>query len=326
MIRRFCFIAILICPLVPLAAQDIDANPSIQKRSVSTIADQISDQTERAAFLEMFHQDPPAEMRTRAEAFLARFPQSAFLAQAYEVAARGSFDLGTYGAGLQYAEKSLTLLPENPLLLVAVADVEAREHRNPEATVHAEQALDFLDRFGSPGSVADGRWPELQRKLKASANASKGRALLQQALASSTQKDRVSLLKASEASLLEAQRLNSADLEIAYLRGLAQLALGEWLEAASNFAAAYRAGDEFAPKALDNLRTIYKALYPDSRVSFEAFLKRADDRGITGLEIPAATTAVSMPRVHPPSSYLGSESCRGRACRGCSVHIWHKTW
>ena len=198
MSKRFWLIAILICPLVPLAGQDIDANPSIQKRSLATIADQINDESERTAFLEFFRQASPAQMRTRAEAFLARFPQSAFLAQAYEVAARGSFDLGDYEPGLMYAEKSLALLPENPLLLVAVADVEAREHRNSAAIVHAQQALDGLDRFGAPGSVAEEKWPELQRKLKASANVSKGRALLQQALALPAEKKRIPILKASE--------------------------------------------------------------------------------------------------------------------------------
>src|SRR6266849_397499 len=323
MSKRFWLIAILICPLVPLAGQDIDANPSIQKRSLSTIADQISDEAERAAFLELFRQAPPAQMLARAEAFLARFPQSAFLAQAYEVAARGSFDLGNYEPGLTYAEKSLALLPENPLLLVAVADVEAREHRNSAAVVHAQEALDDLDRFGPPGSVPQESWLELQRKLKASANVSKGRALLQQALALPAEKKRTPLLKASEASLLEAQRLNFADLEISYLRGLAQLASGEWSEAASNFAAAYRAGAELAPKALDNLRTIYQKLYPDSRVAFETFLKQAEDRRVTGLAIPADAPAQSPPRVHPPSSYLGSESCRG--CHAGIYEQWSQT-
>src|ERR1700693_2001695 len=182
MSKRFWLIAILICPIVPLAGQDIDANPSVQKRSLSTIADQINDQSERTAFLHLFRQAPPAQMRAQAEAFLARFSQSAFLAQAYEVAARGSFDLGDYEPGLVYAKKYLALRPENPLLLVAVADVEAREDHNEAAVVHAQEALDGLDRFGAPGSVPQESWPELQRKLKVSAYVSQGRALLQQAL------------------------------------------------------------------------------------------------------------------------------------------------
>ncbi len=52
--KRIWLIAVLLCPLLPLAGQDIDANPSIQKRSLSTIADQINDESERAAFLELF--------------------------------------------------------------------------------------------------------------------------------------------------------------------------------------------------------------------------------------------------------------------------------
>src|SRR6185295_8544915 len=99
----------------------IDSNPLVQKRSVSGIADQITDPAERAAFLQLFPQAPAEQMLVRAETFLTRFPQSSFLAQAYEVAARASFDLQKYEAGLDYARRSLSLLPENPLLLVPVA-------------------------------------------------------------------------------------------------------------------------------------------------------------------------------------------------------------
>jgi hypothetical protein len=45
-------IVVLICHTVPFAAQDIDSNPLIQKRSVSSIADQIADSSERSAFLQ----------------------------------------------------------------------------------------------------------------------------------------------------------------------------------------------------------------------------------------------------------------------------------
>jgi predicted CXXCH cytochrome family protein len=321
--KRLWLIAILLCPLIPLVGQDIDANPSIEKRSLSTIADQISDASERAAFVKLFVQAPPAEMRARAQAFLARFPQSAFLAQAYEVAARASFDLESYQPGLTYAEKSLALLPENPLLLVAVADVEAREDRNPRAIVDAQEALNDLDRFGSPGSVSEEDWPDLQRKLKASANFSKGRALLQQALPLPPGEKRAPLLKDSETSLLEAQRLNSADLEITYLLGLAQFAAGESAEAASNFATAYGAGSELAPQALDNLRTIYQTLYPGSRVLFETFLKQAEERGLASKANPANPSANSPPPVPSPSAYSGSESCRG--CHAAIYQQWSQT-
>jgi hypothetical protein len=325
--KRLWLIAILLCPLVPLVGQDIDANPSVEKRSLSTIADQIGDKAERAAFVDLFRQAPPAEMQARAQAFLARFPQSAFLAQAYEVAARASFDLESYQPGLTYAQKSLALLPENPLLLVAVADVEAREDRNPRAIVDAQEALNDLDRFGSPGSVSEEDWPDLQRKLKASANFSKGRALLQQALSLPRGEKRALLLNDSEASVLEAQRLNSADLEITYLLGLAQLAAGKSAEAATNFATAYGAGGALAPQALDNLRTIYQMLYPGSRVPFETFLKQAEERARNRQATPANASANpsanTPPVVRSIAEYSGSESCRG--CHAAIYQQWSET-
>jgi len=74
-------IGILICPLGLLAGQDIDANITIQNRRPLTVADQISDPTERAAFLALFPQTQPKQLLQQAKLFLARFPQSAFLFQ-----------------------------------------------------------------------------------------------------------------------------------------------------------------------------------------------------------------------------------------------------
>src|SRR5258708_12099659 len=127
MFRQLLVIAVLFFPLAPLAGQEIDANITTENRSPCTIADQSPDAAERASFLVMFKQGPPAQRLQQAKSFLAQFPQSAFLSQAYEVAARASFGLEDYDAGLNYARESLTLLPENPLLLVSVADVQARK-------------------------------------------------------------------------------------------------------------------------------------------------------------------------------------------------------
>src|SRR5260370_16747802 len=79
-------IVILLWSLTGLVAQDIDSVPSLQKRNLASIADEISDSAERSAFLQLFKPASPGEMRTRAEAFLLRFPQSAFLAQPSETA------------------------------------------------------------------------------------------------------------------------------------------------------------------------------------------------------------------------------------------------
>src|SRR5260370_5503883 len=182
MFHRLRVVGFLLWSFVFLAAQDIDSVPSVQKRNLASIADEIADPAERSAFLQLFKPATPAEMRARAEAFSSRFPQSAFLAQAYEVAARGCFDLGEYELGLSYAQDSLALLPENPLLLVPVADVEARQTLNSAAIAHAREALDDLDRFAGPSSVRDEDWPNVKQQLKPTATFANGRALLQPAL------------------------------------------------------------------------------------------------------------------------------------------------
>src|SRR6266496_5882144 len=285
MFQRLRVIAILLWPLTCLVSQEIDSVPSLQKRDLASIADEITDSAERSAFLQLFKLASPGEMRTRAEAFLTRFPQSAFLAQAYEVAARGCFDLGEYEQGLSYAQQSLALLPEHPLLLVPVADVEARENLNSAAIGHADEALDDLDRFARAASVREEDWPNVQQRLKSTAHFTKGRALLQEALAQPAGESRTQLLKEAEASLLDAQHLNNQDIEIAYVLGLAQLSSGRVLEASGNFAIAYRGGGELAPKALHNLQATYRLLYPNPTVSFETFEQQATDRWATALQI-----------------------------------------
>src|SRR5438309_701405 len=278
MFQRLRVVGFLLWSFSFLAAQDIDSVPSVQKRSLASIADEIGDPAERSAFLHLFKPSAPAEMRARAEEFSSRFPQSAILAQAYEVTARGCVSIGEYDLGLTYAHKSLALLPENPLLLVPVADVQARQSLTSAAIAHAREALEDLDPFAGPASVRDEDWPNVKQQLKSTANFPKGRALLQAALSQPVGQTRWEFLKNSEASPVEALHFNNQDLEIAYVLGLAQLSLGKAMEAGNSFAAVYRGGSELAPKALDNLRRIYRLLYPSATISFETFLQQATDR------------------------------------------------
>jgi len=316
--KSLCLIGLLLNFATPFAGQDIDSAPLVEKRSVATIADQISDSTERSAFLDLFRHASPTEMLTRAEAFLTRFPQSAFLAQAYEVAARASFDLEKYASGLEYARQSLAILPENPLLLVPVADVEAQRHLNEATIAHADEALHDLQSFAAPSSVRDQEWPDVKRKLEASASFSKGRALLQLALDTPPGDRRSEDLRASELALARAQELNAADIEITYILGLVQLTSGKASAAASSFSAIYRSGGEVAPKAQQNLQAIYKLLYPRADVPFETFVQQAEDRQrITTLKPKQAVDR--PPAIHSESSYYGSVTCRG-----CHAEIYQR--
>ena len=83
----------------------------------------------------------------KARSFLRYYPQSAFLAQAYELAARAGFDIGNNKAGLEFAQRSFELLPENPLFQINVADVEARDRQNEAAIRNAKNALENIERF-----------------------------------------------------------------------------------------------------------------------------------------------------------------------------------
>lgn len=319
MFQSLLLIVLFVCPLATLAGQDIDANITTLSRRPATVADQISDEAERTAFLALFQHTQPKEMLEQAQSFLARFPSSAFLFQAYEIAARASFGLEDYDAGLNYARQSLTLLPENPLLLVSVADVEAQRHLDDAAISDARDAVDYLDRFAAPGAVLPESWPELKSKLKATAEFAQGRALLEQALALPKGEKRDALLKNCKASLAEAQALNPSDVEIIYLFGLAQLASGGLPSAAGSFARIYRTNGSLASKARENLQTIYKML--DSHETFEKFVEQAERQDSVSFRNQIA--GVGKPSVLSLSDYAGSNSCRG--CHSSVYWQWSET-
>lgn len=319
MLKWALLIGILICPIVPLLGQDVDANITTQNRRSSTVADQISDPAERVAFLALFQNTQPKQMLEQAKLFLARFPQSAFLFQAYEMAARASFGLEDYDAGLNYAKQSLTLLPENPLLLVSVADVEAQKHLNGAAISDARDAVEYLDRFAAPGTLAPESWLELKSKLKATAEFAQGRALLEQALALPKGEKREAVLKDCKVLLAQAQVLNPSDAEVTFLFGLVQLASGDLHSAAGTFAKVYGANGALASKARENLQTIYKML--DSRDTFEGFVGQAERQGSVSSRSQVA--AVGSPAVQPLSDYAGSKSCQG--CHLSVYRQWSQT-
>ena len=301
----------------PVAAQDIDTVVTTTNRNPSTVADQIGDPAERAAFLRLYQHRDAAEMLRAAKLFLQDFPQSAFLAQAYEVAADSSFDQHEYAAGLDFAKQSLTFLPENPQLLVAVADVQAREHLNDEAVASARAALDYFERFGRPGAIPESEWPATKRRLQASANFALGRALLQEALNAPAGEKRNALLKESQQALSQASTLNPDDWEIVYTLGLARLSSGDFLAAANAFARVYLQKGELAPKALEHLQAIHKTLAANSKEDFESFVQRAArSSAAESQQLPPekSTVAQEMP------AYAGSDSCR--ACHGGVHRNW----
>ena len=288
-------------------AQDLDSNVSSGTRSPGKISDQISNPAERAAFVALYQKADSRRLLSQAQAFLQQFPQSAFLAQVFEIAARSSFDLVDYKQGLAYARQSLALLPENPLLLVAVADAQAAESHDDDAMASARDALAYFDRFVRPVSVSEHDWPEVKRKQQATAHFVIGRVALRQSLQQPSGEPRRNLLTASVASLSQAHRLNPADDEITYLLGVAQLTAGQPLPAEGDFASVYAQGGAYAPKALAALQQMFQSLPLNAKTSFDAFLKDAAKQQEMALKTSPAPAA---PPAVPLSEYAGSGACK----------------
>src|SRR5271155_4429274 len=101
--RPWLSFAILFCVYLPSVAQDLDSNLTSQNRNPAKVADEITDKAEDTAFLNLYHQVSAKEKLEAAQAFVQKFPQSAFLAQVFEIEARSSFDEGDYEGGLKYA-------------------------------------------------------------------------------------------------------------------------------------------------------------------------------------------------------------------------------
>ena len=118
-----------------------------------------------------------------AEAFLTAYPQSWFLPQAYKIAAKAYIDLNDYPRALDHGKTALRFLPENPSLLIQLANVQVMEGQLAEAKASAREGLDLLERLAGPSSVAREAWPDLERRLRASGFYALGRAAAAEALA-----------------------------------------------------------------------------------------------------------------------------------------------
>ena len=299
------------------AAQEFDAVVSAQNRKPATILDEIDNPAERQAFHALYQTTDARERLKLAEAFLSAYPQSWVLAEGYEIAAKASIELGDATQALEYASASLKLLPENPLLLVSVADVQAQRGLAPQAEQSARAALDALDRFARPASIAESAWPGVERQLRASCYFALGRAVVSEALAAPPSAARNERLRQATAELSQAVRLNPGDAEIFYLAGLAYLSLGDRESAALQFAAVCRLGGELQPKAAEQLKGLYAASSEAQRETLEQY--------VATLPAPEVGALPQRPRapIGPAAQYAGSTACR--SCHADIYAQWSQT-
>ncbi len=319
--RRYAICCILAVGAGVATAQDIDANITLRNRQSLSIADEIRNPAEKAAFLQLYRTRDPRTMLQLATRFLDRFPGSAFLAPVYEIAAKASFDTGGLAPGIDYARKSLALLPENPLLRVALADVEARQKINDAAIADAKQALEDLDTFARPVSISEQEWSSVQKKQKSMALFALGRAQLQKSLDEPRgSAPRRETLGASLQSLARARTLQPDDEEIQYLHAMALISSGALMKGAGELAVC-ATGGSLAPRAMEALRAIYAADTSHREPTFEEFLQHA--RSMPPLEGPSSPEEPKARGETVLSTYAGSQTCR--ACHAEIYTNWSRT-
>ena len=285
-----------------------------------TIIDQIADSKERHAFLKLYGERDPQKRRKLAEAFLAAYPQSWLLAQVYDLAAKACIDLDDYAQAQRFGAQSLRLFPENPLLLVPLANMQAQIRLFAAAQESARAALDYLDQFDRPASIAPAKWPAIHDELKASSYFVLGRVAAAEALLTAGSGKQPKLLQA-EKSLIQARVLNSHDAEIAYLLGLTELSLGKQANAAYYFSQARRSPGPLQAKALENLEQLYKSSPRTPPASFETFVASAEAVG--QLKVAAAPPVQPASLEAPAGIDAGSQACQH--CHAAMYASWQKT-
>src|SRR5262245_51925498 len=274
-------------------------------QTAATIFDEIADARERRAFREVWNTADPVQQRDLAVRFVERYPRSILLKEAFELAARASVAAGDLGAGLDWAKRCLRLMPENPSLLVMVADVAAKQRDRQLAETSARDAIRYLMHADAPGGMAEERWTSVRNELRGTATGVLGR---------------VAALRgqygAAEQSLLTAVSLNPRDLEALYLLGVVRIAQHDDDHAAAPLAHVMRSHGQLSEPARSQLRQVFDRR-PPSNTTFDDY---AESLKWTP---PAPAPAPSAPVEATSTRYAGSLACR--ECHAATYRRWQAT-
>ena len=289
-----------------------------ENRKSFTILDQVSDPREKKAFRALYQEQEPSKKHRLAEKFLGAYPSSWLLAYVYEIACKTAIDLDDLDAALDYGRKSLRLLPENPFLLVSLANVQIHQQLTGQAVSSAKLALEYLDRFARPMRFSEKEWRELEPKLRSSCYYVLGRAAITKALGGS-ESDREEHHRKARQWLEASRKLDASDASAAYLLAITYLPLRKSHEAAIHFADVYRLGGPLKEKA----RAQLERLRQESKAAADSEF----DDYVASLESPKWRTADQEAEVTQPSSpapeYAGSESCKD--CHREIFESWKQT-
>lgn len=290
---------------VPKAAlRDAGADAQPQTAGPRTIADEIADPAERDLFLRVWNAVDPMAQRDFAARFVAEYPRSIVLREAYEIAARASLSAGDGAGALDWGVRALRLLPENVALLAMVADLAAKQRDPVLAERSARSAIRLLETAEAPEPLTPGQWAPIRREFLATAHAVLGRVALERGAHAS-----------AERALLTALGLSPTDGEATYLLGVARVAARNDDAAAPPLAQVARSGGALAEAAGKLLRAIHARNTSPSALSFDAYV--ASLRFVPPEPPP--------PAPDPPTSdrYAGSDACR--VCHAREYARWQAT-
>lgn len=301
-------LAALCCLPALLFSSPQESDTVIFKQSQNnyTILSEVSDPQERAAFTELYGAHDPKQRHELAERFLAAYPRSWLLAQVYDAAARASFDLDKVFQSITEGRFSLRLLPENPTLLVLMANAEAQANRLDNAATDARDALEYLDLFMHPGASSEQQWSVLKPQLKASAYFALGRALFVKALSNAAGD---SLAEARDA-LDYAAAWNPEDAEVFYLRALVEIKAGDKDGAIRDLAFVARSSHPLHTQAVQNLRGLSDQ---DPSLVLKPIVNERLRR----------ENKLSLPSPAIREGYAGSAACQ--SCHAREYSTWSQT-
>lgn len=295
----------------PLSSQDLETTLQPGRDHVISVFDEVKDPRERQALVHLYKLREPDERAEAAERFLSTYPQSDFLADIDELAAKAYVDEGKMQRALLHARRSLKIMPENPLLLVTMANAADSAGLAADAQRFATQALFYLPIMAGPSSIPNKDWPAIQREMQRSCLVILARRSLASALELPKRKDRAVLLGSAKSSLREALSLDSGDETARYLLGIDELALGNRDAASAAFVRVAKSEDRLAAQGREKLKEIYQLSKPDK--TFDDFVKRAQ-------EIAVDFTPAAATHSKPLPEYAGSQTCRV-----CHIQIY-ESW
>ena len=280
-----------------------DVSPPRDGQAPATIFDEITDARERTAFREVWDASEPRRQRDLAIGFVQLYPRSILLKEAYDLAARASVATGDLAGGLEWGKRSLRLMPENPSLLVMIADVAAKQHEPELAETSARDAIRYLASAAAPAAIPLEQWQAIGNELRGMAMGVLGRVAALRGQ-----------YKAAEQSLLTAIGLNPRDLEAMYILAVVRIAQQDDANAAPLLAHVMRSNGSLSDPARDLLRQVFdrRSRRDATFADYAASLKWTP-------RLPSSP----VPETDMPPRYAGSTACR--ECHPAVYRKWRAT-